>query len=79
MFSEKPAALAVFDSGLSDLRLPLVKAPSAIVDSEQPHTQASQPPNIRRESVAYLAQRFFEWTATVEERETRSDLSAPDC
>ena len=71
--SGKATALAIFDSGLSDLRLPLVKPPSSIVDPEL-QTQASQPPDVRRESVAYLAQRFFEWTATMEERKRRADL-----
>lgn len=65
----KPTALAVFDSGLSDLRLPLVKPPSSIVDPEFQETQTSQPPAVRRESVAYLVERFFEWTATIEEND----------
>lgn len=54
--------MAVFDSGLDNLRLPLLK-------SVPPSTDAEQPPNIRRESIAFLAQRYFEWTATIEEGE----------
>jgi hypothetical protein len=62
--SGKATALAVFDSGLNDLRLPLMR-PVSLNFTEQ-NTQASSP-SIRRESVSFLVQRYFEWTGTIEQ------------
>lgn len=56
----KPIALAVFDSGLEDLRLPLVK-PVSLVAEDGTLDEA------KRENIAYLVQRYFEWTGTIEE------------
>lgn len=64
--SGKTAALAIFDSGLLDLRLPLMKP---VIISEGVDQQETQPSNTRREPIAFLAQRYFEWIATIEEGE----------
>lgn len=53
--------LAVFDSGLETLRLPLVKPVSLTDEDGQPISE------VRRENVAFLVQRYFEWTGTIEE------------
>ncbi|GJE84396.1 hypothetical protein PsYK624_004720 [Phanerochaete sordida] len=64
----KRVALAIIDSGLEDLRLPLVKPVSLVVDDGA--IPAAE--NSRRESVAYLVQRYFDWTGTIEE-----DITSP--
>lgn len=65
--SEARTSLAIFDSGLHQLKLPILRPVSfgyRIPDeSEQPLT------NPRRESVALLLQKYFEWIGLVGEGE----------
>ena len=60
--SGRATSLAVLDSGLSSLRLPLVRAITPDQD-DGPSTSSS----VRKESLAFLAQGYFEWVGTVEE------------
>lgn len=63
--SGKCTSLAVFDSKLDNFLLPLMRPPSP-GGFMQEEAQASAS-NTRRESVGFLAERYFEWTGTVEE------------
>ncbi|KAH9843882.1 uncharacterized protein C8Q71DRAFT_730404 [Rhodofomes roseus] len=55
-------ALAVFDSGLQDLKLPIIRpvSPSGGDPNE------ARPSTGRREPVAFFVEQYFEWTARVE-------------
>lgn len=55
----------MFDSKLENFLLPLMRPPSP-GGFMQEEAQASAS-NARRESVGFLAERYFEWTGTVEE------------
>ncbi|TCD67692.1 hypothetical protein EIP91_012058 [Steccherinum ochraceum] len=55
-------ALAIYDSGLDSLRLPLVRPPSP--NAFQIKVEGGED-NTRRESVGFLAARYFEWVGIV--------------
>ena len=59
-------SLAVFDAGLEGLKLPLMRpvSPEGPL-GEGPSSSTSE--SMRRESIAFLIQRYFEWVGTVEE------------
>ena len=61
-------SLAVFDTGISTLKLPLVRPVSPLVLQENESQAGSSSPTARRESVGFLVHRYFEWVGTVEER-----------
>lgn len=65
-------ALAIFDSGLGDLRLPLLRPVSPGLVSENGQADSS---SIRRESVRYLVQRYFEWTGIFEQGKQAVDVT----
>ncbi|KAJ3556938.1 hypothetical protein NM688_g1748 [Phlebia brevispora] len=62
--SGKCTSLAVFDSSLDALRLPLVRPVSP---GHMQEGDGSSSPIGRVESLGFLAQRYFEWVGTVEE------------
>ncbi|CCM04808.1 uncharacterized protein FIBRA_07001 [Fibroporia radiculosa] len=55
-------ALAVFDSGLENLKLPVLRP-----ISPGPGDQ-SQPATLRKESIAMCVEKYFEWTGTAERK-----------
>lgn len=64
MSSGRQTAFALFDSGLNELRLPILRP----VSSEMTVAEAGPATaGTRREFVAALVQRYFEWTGDAEE------------
>lgn len=61
-------ALVVFDSGLDQLKLPIIR-PLASADQ----TCKSTTSQARLESVAVFARRFFDWNAIAEGKRLLSD------
>jgi hypothetical protein len=64
MLSGQIVRVALFDSGLQHLKLPLVRSPQPSVPREE--VSEEDPPD---EYVAVAAQRYFHWFGTVKERE----------
>lgn len=58
--SSTTIALAVFDSGLDQLRLPVLRPVSP------PEGESHTPSSVRREPVAPFVHNFFQWTGVVE-------------
>lgn len=72
--SGRTTALAVFDSGLENLRMPLLRVPSP--DPDAPEGTQHVVKDVH-ESVASLAQQYFEWVGTVDEEDSSPPTSQP--
>ena len=68
VYSGSTTALAVFDSGLENLRMPLLRVPSP--DPDAPEGTQHVVKDVH-EPVASLAQQYFEWVGTVDEGDSR--------
>ncbi|KAI0347331.1 hypothetical protein BDW22DRAFT_516611 [Trametopsis cervina] len=74
--SGKNTSLAVFDAGLDKLRLPIL-LPVAV--AEEATDKESTRVGPRRESVAHLVQRYFQWIGTVEEDDAHQGADERAC
>ncbi|EMD40662.1 hypothetical protein CERSUDRAFT_111242 [Gelatoporia subvermispora B] len=66
--SSTPILLAVFDTALLDLRLPIIRIPNHEMNPLEAANTASE----RTESVLFLAEKYFDWSGRAEEEKNLS-------